>query len=137
MITLTSVYRDETSARVLYDLLKERTPQQSVSHKAMPTFEEHSQFLRSIPYFAWYIIRVDGTPIGAIYLTRRREVGIFIFTENQGKGYAGRALNELRARHPGPMLANINPANARSLAFFSKMGARLIQHTFELPEEAP
>ena len=135
MITLTSVYREPGAATILYHLLQERTPEMSISHKAMPTIMEHAKFMASIPYQGWYIVRANyaPAPVGAIYLTRAREVGIFIFKAHQGKGYAHAALAELRKLHPGRMLANISPENARSIKFFEKHGARLIQYTYELP----
>lgn len=137
MITLTSVYRDAAAVDILYELLKERAPEMSISHKALPSLDQHAEFVRSIPYQGWYLVRANYVPaaVGSIYLTRHREVGIFLFARHQGKGYGRQAIEELRKRHPGRMLANVAPTNERSLAFFRKMGARLIQHTFELPEE--
>ncbi len=156
MITLTSVYLDTHAVDILYALLFERTPEANISHKTMPSYLRHVRFVRDEPYEAWYLIhKVDTTidppmghetvaskcetttfiDVGAIYLTKQREVGIFIFAEHQGKGYGTQAINELRKRHPGRILANVAPTNERSLAFFRKLGARLIQHTFQLPEE--
>ena len=137
MITLTSVYRDPEAVDILYALLQERPEEANISHKAMPTHWQHSLFVRGIPYLAWYLVRADDVAVGSVYLTRAREVGIFIFKAHQGKGYGRAAINELRRLHPGRILANVAPANSRSLAFFNRMGARLIQHTFQLPEEAP
>ena len=138
MITLTSVYRDPAAVDILYSLMRERTPEMSISHNTMPTYLQHARFVRDIPYAAWYIVR-DATTVeavGAVYLTRAREVGIFIFAAHQVKGYGRQAVEELRRCHPGRILANVAPTNERSLAFFNRMGARLIQHTFQLPEEA-
>jgi RimJ/RimL family protein N-acetyltransferase len=134
MITLIPI--DRTSPDhlgVLYRLLEQRTPEQSIRHREMPTFEQHCAFVRSDPYAAWYLIAL-GTAgvIGSAYLTRAREVGMFIFKGHHDKGYATTALEQLRALHPGPLFANVNPHNEASLRFFQRRGARLIQHTFEL-----
>lgn len=137
MITLNSVYREPDANEILYALLQERPPEANISHSAMPTFVQHCRFVRDIPYLCWYIIRNNGTAVGSIYLTRAREVGIFIFKAHQRHGYAAAAIAELRRRHPGRILANIAPTNERSLRFFKRLGARLIQETYQLPEEAP
>ena len=136
-VGFSNVYATANSYQVLYELLKERTKEQSISHYHMPTMAEHIAFVRTIPYDAWYLI--ESTPpakkawVGAIYLTPKREIGIFIFREHQGNGYATAALAALRRMHPGRILANINPANEPSLAFFRKHGGREIQITLELP----
>lgn len=139
MIKLGSVYEtasEDDTAGLLFLWLGQRTPEQAISHKAMPTWTQHLAFVRSMPYLAWYVIYTEdenGTrAIGNIYLTNKREVGIHIDAAERGHGAGADALEQLRALHPGPLLANINPDNERSIAFFVKHGAKLIQHTYEL-----
>jgi RimJ/RimL family protein N-acetyltransferase len=97
----------------------------------MPTFEEHTAFVRSQPYLAWYLLDVDGDYVGSSYLTRNREVGISIFGRYKRKGYGMEALQLILRRWPGKMLANINPKNAPSIAFFEKAGFKHIQNTYQ------
>jgi len=132
MVELISVDQEEESILVLYELLKERTKDQSISHKGLPTMSDHAKFVRSRPYQAWYLIKLDDTYIGSTYLTNQREIGIFIFNEFQGKGYAKKAIESLMTLWPGNFYANINPDNERSIRFFKKLGARHIQNTYEL-----
>lgn len=127
---LVSVY-ESMAETVLFRLLSERTPEQSISHKSMPDYEDHVDFVRSRPYVAWYLIQAGQEFVGSVYLSKQREIGIFIFREHARKGYAGWAVAEIRRLHPGPMLANINPANTASIRFFEKLGKR-IQVTYEL-----
>jgi len=125
---------------MLYELLKERDPEQSISHKEMPTFDEHKAFVASRPYEAWYLIWVDSwsrmepsKAIGAIYLTKQREIGIGIFKEHKSKGYGTEAVKMLMELHPGRFLANIAPDNYSSRMFFTEQfGAKLIQNTYQL-----
>ena len=49
-ITLVPVSEERNAATFLYDLLKERTPTVSISHKALPSFKEHCRFVASHPY---------------------------------------------------------------------------------------
>ena len=118
---------------VLYELLKERTPEQSISHKEMPSWDDHLDFIASRPYFAWYLIWADSDVVGAIYLTKQREIGIGIFKEFKSKGYGTEAVKKLMELHPGKFYANINPDNFASRMFFQEQfGAKLIQHTYVL-----
>lgn len=120
-MNLVSIYSG-TYEDIPYRLMKERLPHQNISHKEMPTWVQHLCFIASKPYLAWYIIKVDNIPVGAIYLTRVREIGIGILSEWQGRGYATQAIDELMKLHPGKFIANINPANEASIALFKKLG---------------
>lgn len=122
----------EEGVTVLYELLKERTKEQSISHKQMPTWDEHVEFVESNPYEAWDLILVNGEYVGSIYLTKNREIGLFVFKKHQGKGYGSQALDMMRRMHPGPVLANVNPNNEPSRRFWEKAGAKLLQVTYEL-----
>lgn len=119
----------------LWELMKERTPEQSISHKKLPSLADHVAFVQSRPYPEWYLIhsQTDGI-VGSIYLTDRNEIGVFIFKAHQGKGWATAAIRAIQQTHPGErLLANINPANHRSIRTFEALGARHIQNTYELP----
>ena len=137
---LVSVYRVPNIApNLLYKLLEERDQSVNISHRRMPSWDEHLGFIASRPYGAWYLIRVSGVYVGAIYLSKQDEIGIFVLSEHRGKGYGPQAIEALMARHPRPrFLANINPANERSIDMFGRLGFHLIQHTYELrPQSRP
>lgn len=137
MLKLIPIYQVDGRYKILYELLGERTPEQSISHKGMPSFEEHCEFVDSNPYPYWYFIHdEDGAGIvGSIYLTDSREIGISIFEQFRGNGYATKAIQGLIKHHPGRFLANINPANQASINLFKKFGARHIQNTYEFGGE--
>ena len=124
---------DEKDVQFLYNLLDERKPVTYISHKKMPTYEEHVNFVKSSPYSKWYIIEVDGERAGSIYLTKQNEIGIFHNEGLQEKGIGSNALNVLIGKNPDlRYLANINPENKKSIKFFKKLGFTLIQYTYEL-----
>lgn len=129
MMRLESVYRHANSAVVLYRLLEERTPDQSISHKKMPAYNEHLEFVESRPYRAWYLILVDKTPVGAVYLTNEREIGVGIFKAEQRKGYGELAVRKLIEKWPGRFLANVNEKNLISINLFKKLGFKPLQIT--------
>ena len=126
----------EKDLRFLYELLKEREMSTNISHRKMPTYNEHVNFVLSKPYSKWYIIYYGKNRVGSIYLSKQNEVGIFIkkiFFMNGIGTYALRLLIELNPSER--FLANINPKNKKSIEFFKKNGFKLLQHTYELIEE--
>ena len=129
---LIDVYKHKNSAELLYQLLQEREQHQCISHKELPSFINHLRFVDSRPYLAWYLVELRGTVIGATYLTRQREIGIFLFRKHQGKSLGAKAVQLLMDAHPGKFLANIAPTNPGSSEFFENLGFKLIQHTYEL-----
>ena len=129
---LVSVYDVPDAEDILYVLLEQRTPEQSISHRKMPTLPEHRAFIQSKPYLAWYLIEEGAQYVGATYLSQQREIGIFIFNAHQGRGLGRQAVEMLMRGHPGEFLANVNPNNANSRRFWEKLGGRLIQVTYRL-----
>ena len=118
--------------RFLYDLLAQRNSKINISHKRMPTWEEHVRFVKSKPYSKWYIIYNKDEKIGSILLTSENEVGIFIKNDVQHKGIGSVALQLLIKKNPHlRYLANINPKNKESIEFFKKNNFKLIQYTYE------
>lgn len=128
---LISVYRVKGADKILYELLKTRTPEDNISHKVMPTFSAHKRFVYSAPYEAWFLIQVDKEYVGSIYLTYQSEIGVFTFP--QYESYRMPAVAEFMAGQPlgKPIHANVNPANKKKIAMLKKLGFKLIQHTYE------
>lgn len=117
----------------LYTLLAQRPKEANISHKEMPTYENHKYFVDNHPYLDWLIIKdEDQIVVGSVYITKQREIGISIYKHKQGKGYARAAIDVIRAKYPGPLLANINPQNERSIEFFNSLGFKHIQNTYQL-----
>ena len=104
-------------------------------------------FVRNSPneYEWWFIIEDEGSPVGAIYLTYRSEIGVQIALKHRRKGYAREAIERLIAmtsiiKNQDPFartqyLANINPDNGASIALFTELGFQTVQMTLrkELP----
>ena len=57
----------------LYMLLKKR--KHKISHRNMPSFSEHEDFLKRNPYRFWYMICLD-TEIGSFYIQDDNSIGI-------------------------------------------------------------
>lgn len=132
---LIDVYQQyEVSCVTLFALMREREPHESISHKVMPSWEDHCAFVASKPYAHWYIVEVDGYVRGEVYLSKQREIGVAIFKGQRGHGYGMDAVAQLMRLHPGRFLANINPANEASLTLFKALEfIGPIQVTMEKP----
>jgi len=117
----------------LFQLLKERDIRVNISHKKMPTYQQHMKFVKSKPYSKWYIIFLSKEKVGSIYLSKSDEIGIFILKKFQKHNIGKSAITKLFTKNPRKRyLANVNPRNKKSIKFFKNNGFKLIQYTFEL-----
>jgi len=123
----------DSDSKFLFELLKERDPHTNISHKKMPSYNEHLKFIKSKPYTKWYVILKSEYRIGSIYLSKNDEIGIFLSKKYQGKNIGNDALSELIRKNPRERyLANVNPKNKKSSIFFKNNNFKLIQHTYEM-----
>jgi hypothetical protein len=137
---LLDVYQCESAVRDLYELLKKRSAVQSISHNAMPGYAEHESFVRSQPYQYWYLVSVEGTSVGAAYITENNEIGSFVVDEFAH--LQSDVLRVLVAEHePLPAVKskrvarfsiNANPENADLIGAIASVGGVHVQNTYLL-----
>ena len=136
------------AAEFLYELMKERDPEINISHRALPTFAQHMDFIESRAFRLWYLIDVKEGPLhrlgwaGYVSATERNEIGIVLKRSARGMGYGPEAIGELIRTHQplpgdpatrnGRWLANIAPTNEHSKHVFQKLGFLEIQRTYAL-----
>lgn len=161
MIKLVDIYDGarirDGALEFLYELMKEREPEINISHRELPTFEQHRQFVTRRPYRFWYLIEAvdfetrnparDHPWIGYVSATHSNEIGIVLLKDWRGHGFGKLVVQELIALHrpnpaepsvrTGTWIANVAPANERSRRMFEGLGFRKIQETFEFqsPQE--
>lgn len=136
-IQLTVVDQSESMASFLYMMLAQRRPEANISHRSMPTWQEHRNFIRSNPYKHWWLVCVEAVEIvnpdmpwiGNVYVTRQNEVGIFVLDQFQHQGYGGKIMDMVESDFD-ELLANIAPGNQASTEFFTGRGYNLIQQTY-------
>jgi RimJ/RimL family protein N-acetyltransferase len=122
----------------LYEMLKERLdePDTNISHKSLPSWENHIDFVNSDPYKFYDMIVFSDDPrhvIGYIYVTYNNEIGIHIKKVHRGNGYGTTALMKMLDAYPfDAFFANINPKNTRSIELFESLGFTLIQQTYKI-----
>ena len=119
--------------RFLYKILDERITLVSISHKKMPTYRKHIEFVLSKPYSKWYVIYLNSNKIGSIYLSKQNEIGISISKKMQGKRYEQIALEILMDKNPRDRyISNCNPKNKKLIRFWKKNKFKLVQYSYEL-----
>lgn len=134
MIILQDVYTSEQAPYILYQLLRERTVDQSISHKDMPTLRQHLNFIDSKPYPHWYLIKPENENVyyGSIYFTAQREVGLFIFKNHHRKGIGREAFRKLINLCGYPIFANVNPDNKNAVEFWKTFSSKICQITYKV-----
>lgn len=160
MIKLIDLYYIDGEPRAhaedfLYLLMRERQddPEINISHKELPSWNAHQQFVRSRPYRFWYLIdymepdKKESLWVGYVSATNNNEIGIIVQRHARGKGVGPMALRMFLGNHnplpPSPSSrngnwqANIAPGNAHSKHVFGKLGFTLIQETYARLPETP
>ena len=126
---------EETDYKFLYELLLQRKKIVNISHKKMPTYEEHVKFIASEPYSKWYIIQIDDKKIGSIYLTKENEIGIHFFTQYEESERFQNVIKEFFLKEPQDrFVMNVSPKNEQYIDLAKKLGFHLVQHTYERDE---
>ena len=126
---------EETDYKFLYELLLQRKKIVNISHKKMPTYEEHVKFIESEPYSKWYIIQIDDKKIGSIYLTKENEIGIHFFTQYEESERFQNVIKEFFLKEPREkFFMNVSPKNEKYIDLAKKLGFHLVQHTYERDE---
>ena len=134
----------------LYSHMEQRSPDQNISHRSMPTWEQHVAFVGSKPYSGWWLVYdhieasnagEDGegcpqreyTCIGQVYFTRAREIGIQISNDYWRIGYGSEITTKVIEMVPrGPIFANVSPRNIASQKLFESLGFGVVQWTYRL-----
>lgn len=60
--------------KALYKLLKDR--EHVISHREIPDFKSHKEFVINNPYLYWYLIKFDNTYIGSVYIKSDNSIGL-------------------------------------------------------------
>ena len=123
----------KNDALFLYELLKNKDPNANISHKKMPSYDEHVEFVMSKPYTNWYIIEYDKKNIGSIYLSKQDEIGISINNDYEYDQIVKSALELLmKLNQRKRYLANTSPKDVRSQEFLLKNGFIGLEYVYEM-----
>ena len=123
----------KNDALFLYDLLKNKDPNANISHKKMPSYDEHVEFVMSKPYTNWYIIECDKKNVGTIYLSKQDEIGISINNDYEYDQIVKPALKLLmKLNQRKRYLANTSPKDVSAQEFLLKNGFTGLEYVYEL-----
>ena len=113
---------DDDDIEFLYDILKERNSKINVKHNELPTFEQHTSFVKSKPYDEWYIIMAETKKVGHIHLYNDDAIGWFVKNEYKRMGFVIPAFNELKRIHKRKKyLGRVNPMNSEAINLLLKL----------------
>ena len=123
----------KNDALFLYELLKNKDPNANISHKKMPSYDEHVEFVMSKPYTNWYIIEYDKKNIGSIYLSKQDEIGISINNDYEYDQIVKSALKLLmKLNQRKRYLANTSPKDVSAQEFLLKNGFTGLEYVYEM-----
>ena len=124
-----------SDSEFLFHLLQKRDSKVNISHKKMPTYNQHIKFLKSKPYSKWYIIILEKQKIGSIYLSKQNEIGIFLMKSWDIDDIRLKSLIILMKKNPRKRyLANVNPNNKKLISFWKKNNFSLVSYSYELDQ---
>jgi hypothetical protein len=136
IIELERVLKKPAQIKSLYKLLNQR--KYSISSSKKPSFSEHTRFVRAHPYRAWYLIEVNNTHIGSIYIQRDNSIGVNLLDENnalvpsilQQLLLRWKPLTPIPSVRPAGFFINVPSANSALQKEIQKMGGKHIQNTY-------
>ena len=69
-------FKNPLHNKLLYEFLKKR--EFNISHKNLPTYQNHLKFVKNNPYRKWFLISYNFETIGSIYILYDNGIGIDI-----------------------------------------------------------
>ena len=118
--------------------MSERKQFENISHKKLPSYNNHVKFIKSKPYAKWLLIECREKILGSVYLSKNNEIAIWI--KKDIKDYKmkirKKILEEVITKFTRKKyLTNINPRNKKIINFYKKNGFKLIYSTFQLDDK--
>ena len=104
---LSNISEAPESAHLLFKLLRERTV--GISHKTMPDYKDHSNFVANHPYRAWFFVLADGEPIGSCYVKDDNSIGLNVEFENDEEALMVIKLLTM-SLNPEPEIKSVRPS---------------------------
>jgi hypothetical protein len=140
-LALSNVAEEPDNIRMLFNLLLARP--KGISHEFVPNYNEHTNFVVTHPYVAWYFVLADGVPVGSCYIKDDNSIGLNSEFENYEE--LSNVLQMLLKRHvPQPEIKSVRPAyfyinvssnNARIQQQLAAIGLNPIQLSFRIPPQ--
>ena len=135
-----------TSAQIetLYTQLKNRS--HSISHKSVPSFDEHTEFVQNHPYRKWIIVKDSEIAIGNVYIQYNNSIGLnvdsLVSCEQINKILKGiytshSPLPAVPSMRFGEFFLNVSTANKMLQKNLTSLGFSEVERTFVLSKSNP
>ena len=143
-LKLVRVNGSNAHALILYNILKKRDTKTNISHKKIPTLKQHVNFINSLPYRYWFIIKKSSSVLGSIYVTRSNEISISLLKKST-KNFSEvlslitnsiKPLPAIASKRNGKFILNLSPSNKFYNKLLKSIGAKKIQETFLLSDNS-
>lgn len=128
---------DDGQINILYGLLSKRS--HTISHTQMPSYAQHSDFVRNHPYLSWHLIKVGGCYIGSFYVTDQNTIGINILDDWIVKSFSS-VIEQIKSNLvPLPAIKsirseffsiNVAPSNVKLIEALERKGCVLAQLSY-------
>ena len=127
---------DKQHLEATYHILSKR--EFHISHKSLPTFSQHINFVKNHPYRVWYLIKDANSFLGTSYLGEDNSVGITLLSGLQSdyEIVINTMLTMHKPFHPIQSLRssyfhfNIHPKNTSLINAVKALGFSHIQNTY-------
>ncbi len=129
---------NEDDEDLLFDLLGNRI--YSISHKSMPSFENHREFVKSNPYLYWYLVFNNKQVIGTFYIKDDNSIGMNILNPSliiikKILYYINHNFTvspEIPSKVPPYFFINVADSNKELYEILDKLGYKPIQTSFKI-----
>lgn len=128
---------DDSQIKILYDFLSKRN--HKISHTKMPSYDQHSDFVKNHPYLSWHLVKVGEDYIGSFYITDQNTIGINILDAWVSNSFPS-VIDQIKSKfRPLPAVKsvrseffsiNVAPSNAELVDALERHGCVLAQLTY-------
>ena len=73
-LELEAVLPSPSQTETLYQQLRARN--HTISHKSLPSYDDHKEFVINHPYRAWFIIFLNKIALGNVYINHDNSIGL-------------------------------------------------------------
>ena len=128
----------EEQIKILYELLKARN--YVISHRSLPNFEEHQDFIKNHPYLHWFLLRNASNYLGSFYLKKDNSIGLNLTEYSKGNLEACvdfisdnfSPKESVPSMVPNYFYVNISYSNEEALSALQGLGLNLLQISLRL-----
>ena len=130
---------NQSQIEELFSMLKHR--RYSISHKNMPLFSEHNNFVQNNPYIVWYLIYKNKSGFGSVYINHDNSIGLNIIMDYSFeeikkilqfiKKYHN-PLPEKKSLRRGDFFINVSTKNKKLIKILREINKNEIQCSFLL-----